>query len=82
MALTTFSEMRALRWLAGPQHRYDIPDTRDLDGLRELGLARSERGRPQLTEAGRARLEELERESSSTMLAAPVSTVEKREPEP
>jgi hypothetical protein len=81
MPLTTFSEMRALRWLAGPQHHYDAPDPRDLDGLRDVGLARSERGRPQLTDAGRTRLEELERDSSATMLVAPVSTIRKGAPD-
>jgi hypothetical protein len=79
--LTTFSEMRALRWLAGPRHRYDEPEVRDIDGLRGMGLARTERGRPQLTEAGRVRLEELERNSSGMMAAAPVSAVPKGEPD-
>jgi hypothetical protein len=81
MPLTTFSELRALRWLAGPQHRYDAPDVRDLDGLREVGLVRNERGRAQLTEAGRERLEELEHYSSGMMAAAPVSTAGKGKPD-
>jgi hypothetical protein len=81
MPLTTFSELRALRWLAGPQHRYDAPDLRDLDGLRDEGLARNERGRAQLTEAGRGRLDELERHSSGMMAVAPVSTAGKGDPD-
>jgi hypothetical protein len=54
-------EHRALRWLAGPQAFHDSPDSRDLSAVRDRRLARDERGRIVLTDAGGARLEELDR---------------------
>lgn len=58
--MTPERELAALRWLAGPQAFADQPDSADLWALEQLGLARRVGGRIQLTDAGRARLADLE----------------------
>lgn len=58
--MTPDVELRALRWVAGPQMFAGSPDSADLTELRRLGLARDDGGRIRITDAGRARLAELE----------------------
>lgn len=58
--MTPEHELIALRWLAGPQRFDNSPDSADLGEVRKRGLAADARGRIVLTEAGRARLAELE----------------------
>jgi hypothetical protein len=54
------TERRGLRWLAGPQPFATSPVSEVLSELRRVGFARDAHGRIELTEAGRARLDELD----------------------